>query len=276
MTPETKRTLVYVAALVVLFLIVNFEAVSTQLPTSKELEDLSNNPTTLPEVINQKKEPEVSSNDLTVTTEPETQDPISSESLLPEKVQHEVPFVSQAPFGDWEDPDQQDGCEEISVTMAIHWALDKDLSKERALELLKQIISFEKEKFGYSADTNVADSQYIATEFYNYSNIQTKYNVTVEDIKEALANNAVVVAPMQGQRLNNPNFSGDGPEKHMLVITGYDDNKQQFTTNDPGTRRGEEYRYSYATIQNALVDYPSGNHTPITEEKTAILIINKS
>ena len=45
-----------------------------------------------------------------------------------------VPFVSQAPFGEWSDQRQQDGCEEVSSLMAIKWAREESITKEEALD----------------------------------------------------------------------------------------------------------------------------------------------
>src|SRR3989344_6679608 len=44
-----------------------------------------------------------------------------------------VPFAAQAPFGEWSDPRQQDGCEEASTIMAMHWVRgDMSLTLEEA------------------------------------------------------------------------------------------------------------------------------------------------
>ena len=57
------------------------------------------------------------------------------------------------------------------------------------------------------------------------------------------------------------------------MIRGYDSDKGEFITNDPGTKRGELYRYDQDVLYNAIRDYPSGYHKPITRiEKTMILV----
>lgn len=38
---------------------------------------------------------------------------------------YDVPFAAQAPFGEWSDKRQQDGCEEVSALMAVKWAGEK-------------------------------------------------------------------------------------------------------------------------------------------------------
>jgi hypothetical protein len=53
----------------------------------------------------------------------------------------------------------------------------------------------------------------------------------------------------------------------MLVIVGYDSNG--FITNDPGTRKGEGYRYSFATLMAAIHDW---NPTDIRQGTPAYLV----
>ena len=38
----------------------------------------------------------------------------------------------------------------------------------------------------------------------------------------------------------------------MLVIIGFDDKTGEFITNDPGTKRGAEFRYKYKILLNAI------------------------
>ena len=40
-----------------------------------------------------------------------------------------VPFVPQAPFGEWKDRRFQDGCEEATSLIAVAWAQKKSLTK---------------------------------------------------------------------------------------------------------------------------------------------------
>ena len=47
---------------------------------------------------------------------PKTAPPATEEAPLA-KVIYDVPFTSQAPFADWKDPRQQEGCEEASILM---------------------------------------------------------------------------------------------------------------------------------------------------------------
>ncbi len=56
--------------------------------------------------------------------------------------------------------------------------------------------------------------------------------------------------------LGNPNFSGEGPLYHALVLKGY--TETTFVTNDPGTRLGADYQYDFDTIMTAMHDWNGG------------------
>ena len=88
-----------------------------------------------------------------------------------------------------------------------------------------------------------------------------------------MSRGSLVLVPAFGQILGNPYFTPPGPATHMLVIRGYDETTKEFITNDPGTRRGEGYRYSYAALVRAIRDYPTGDHEPVpTLEKRMIVV----
>src|SRR3989338_9613961 len=77
---------------------------------------------------------------------------------LPEKVFIEnVPFTTQAPFADWEDDRQQDGCEEASVLMAIRWIRGQGITKQEALDEILAMSAYELEKYGSYHDTSAED-----------------------------------------------------------------------------------------------------------------------
>lgn len=70
--------------------------------------------------------------------------------------------------------------------------------------------------------------------------------------------------------LGNPYFTPPGPIYHMLVIKGY--NLTEFITNDPGTRRGADYVYSYQTLMKAIHDWNNGN---VESGKSATISVQK-
>jgi hypothetical protein len=83
------------------------------------------------------------------------------------------------------------------------------------------------------------------------------HDVTINSIKTEIAAGRPVIIPAAGKVLPNPNFKDGGPNYHMLVVKGYDANG--FITNDPGTRLGENFRYTYDALINAIHDWDPTN-----------------
>lgn len=195
---------------------------------------------------------------------------------LPKRVVHDVPFTSQAPLGNWDDPRQQDGCEEASVLMAMHWVQEKPLTSDIAVQEITAISDFEQEQYGFYRDTNVQDTARFMEAYFDFTEYEIKNLENAEQLRRILANGHIVIAPSNGRLLNNPHFTGPGPEQHMLVITGYDIEKDVFITNDPGTRYGESYEYSTDTMLAAVKEYPSGSqHQSANNDIQRILIVKR-
>lgn len=205
-----------------------------------------------------------------------TQTAAPASEIVPTKTLLSVPFTSQSPLAQWSDPDQQNACEEASMLMAWHWISGKpfgDATSETAE--IKAVNDFEKQNYGGPQDISAVDTMKIFKDYFKYDKISAQYDPTTDDIIAELAKGNLVIAPFNGQKLGNPNYSGAGPLRHMMVIRGYDNNKRQFITNDPGTRKGELYRYSYTTIIAAMRDYPTGNEVPILSDRRAMIIVSK-
>jgi hypothetical protein len=171
---------------------------------------------------------------------------------LPVEYNLAVPFQPQAPHANWSLP-YAEACEETSLIMADRFFNNKGLSASEADEEIKKLVEWEKKELGYYEDTSAKEVVKIAKEYFGF-NVELDYDVTVANIKQHLANNKVIIVPASGRQLGNPYFTGEGPVYHMLVIRGY--TKDKFITNDPGTKRGEEFLYSYGTLINAIHDWP--------------------
>ena len=186
-----------------------------------------------------------------------------------------VPFTSQAPLGEWKDPRQQDGCEEAAVAMAMAWAGgEKNITKENWRLRILILSTFEKKKYGEYRDVALADVQaWLLRDYFKYENSFIKKVATASDIIKELEAGNIVLMPTDGRKLKNPNFTGAGPERHMIIIKGYDYEKKQFITNDPGTRRGESYLYSENTIIDAIRNYHTGYHKPIKEVVKEVIVV---
>lgn len=199
----------------------------------------------------------------------------ATESTAPRSWE-KVFFTSQAPTGDWSRSEFQDGCEEASALMVHAWRTGTLYTKEEVKGELFAMARYQEKQIGQGVDTDVADTAEMLLDGYLYiSDYRIAYDFTLDELKSALAEGLVIV-PTNGRALKNPNFTLPGPLQHMLVITGYDAETQEFITNDPGTWKGAGYRYPEATLYAAIREYPTGKHLPITTERKAMIVIPSS
>lgn len=195
----------------------------------------------------------------------------SSDSFgLPASFNLAVPFTSQAPFANW-DALHEETCEEASVYMvaAYYRGVSGTIAPQTAEDELQRLVALENDLFGSYEDTTALETARLATEAYGLR-AQIENDPTVESIKAHIAAGRPVITPAAGRLLGNPNFTGDGPPYHMLVIRGYADGN--FIANDPGTRRGEQYVYSEVTIMNAIHDW-TGSYETIDTGSKVILVV---
>ncbi len=186
----------------------------------------------------------------------------------------DVPFTSQAPFGEWSDDIQQNACEEAAALMAMRWVDGEGLTKEEAKKEIIAISNYERNNFENYVDTSSNDTvERIFNGYFGYDGAEAKHDISIEDIKTELQNGNLVIVPVNGQRLANPHYTPPGPLRHMLVIRGYDAGTGEFITNDPGTRYGEGYRYSETILENVLQDYLTGDHKPILEIRRSMIVV---
>lgn len=206
----------------------------------------------------------------TVPVAPVVEKPASSTVLL-----IQVPFTAQAPLGEWSDQRQQDGCEEAAAAMAMAWVNnEKSITKDEWLTRILAIADFEQEKYGEHRDVSSEDViAWIFEDYYGYNKVSIKAVASSSDILRELERGHIVLIPTDGRALHNPYFSPPGPEEHMIVIKGYDYKTGQFIVNDPGTRRGESYRYSSVTIFSAIRPYYTGYKLPFPKTLVREMIV---
>lgn len=189
----------------------------------------------------------------------------------------EMTFTAQAPFGDWDDPRQADGCEESSALMAINWARRQNFTLEEARSEILAVSDWERANYGYFQDTSIQDTaDRIFREYYNFQNIEVRHGIGVNDILNELRAGHVVLTTIDGQKIGNPYYRGAGPLRHMIVVIGYDEATNEFITHDPGTRFGAYMRFHRDRLQNALQDYASGEQVPVGPPRTAMIIVRKN
>ena len=191
----------------------------------------------------------------------------SVSSVLPESVLIEVPFSPQSPFAKW-DALHEEACEEMSLIMVQRFLGQQLLSQNDAETEVQALIAWEREH-GYADDVTVSELGGIAEDYYQlHARVLT--NVTADSLRRELAKGNPVIIPAGGRQLHNPNFSGEGPFYHMLVVIGY--TRDGFITNDPGTKMGEQYWYATDVLMDALHDWTGEKEKIAQGPKNALVL----
>lgn len=168
-----------------------------------------------------------------------------------------VPYVSEAPEGDWSG-DWVNACEEATITMvdAYYRGLN-EVSTEDAKKSLEKLFDEEDKLFGSNKNTDSKQIKEIVDNFFDFG-VSIKTNPTIGDIKKELYEGRPVISLHFGFDLQNKNipFSPTLSSYHTIVIVGYDDLRQVFIAHDPGDEEdGHNIYYSYKIIMNSLHDY---------------------
>lgn len=192
-----------------------------------------------------------------------------SEINIPAKVLISVPFTSQAPFGKW-DIYHEEACEEASLIMVEYFLQNKKLTPAIAEKEIQNLIAYEIKTAEDYKDSTAQELATLGEKYYSIKKFQVVYDFTAEDLKKYLAKGRPIIIPAAGRLLKNPNFKSPGPLYHNLVLTGYDGNT--IITNDPGTKKGENYRYNIEIIYNAIHDFPGDKNKIETGRKAMIVI----
>lgn len=171
---------------------------------------------------------------------------------LPKELNFDMPFYSQAPFGNWDYP-WQEACEEASILLIANVYQQKNWTAEQFNNEILKLVEWEKKRFGSYEHTDVQQTAAMLKEYFGLKSI-IHDNPTFEDVQEVLNKGHLVVMTFAGKKLHNPNYTNGGPNYHAMVIKGYKQGNK-IITEDVGTRRGENYVYSWDVIQNSLHDY---------------------
>jgi hypothetical protein len=193
---------------------------------------------------------------------------------LPDRVLLDAPFFPQAPLARWSDPRQQDGCEEAALLMVHLWLTGQTMTAEQAEQEIIRLSEYEALRYGGFVDRSITDVCALFTDYYHHK-AYIRRDVSAEDIRETLARGNLVIVPTNGRILDNPNYTAPGPITHMLLVTGYDDETGQFITNDPGTRNGRGFVFSYERLIAAIYDYPTGGHVEYRPTGTVMMVVEK-
>lgn len=175
---------------------------------------------------------------------------------VPERVKLDVPFVTEIPDGTWTPP-WNNACEEAAVTMVDQYYLGiKSISRAESKKLMWPLFAAEDKLFGYHADTNATETAKLAETMLDFA-ITIIDNPTLGDIKNELRSGRPVISMHYGFALNNPalRFRREGSSYHMMVLSGFDESRQEFIVEDPGNPNGIDFYYKYDTIMSTLHDF---------------------
>jgi len=179
-----------------------------------------------------------------------------------EKIVLPVPYTSEIPTGSWTKP-WNNACEEASIIMVdSFYSGDTEISKTTAINKMTPLFKIENKIFGSNADTDATRTAKLANEYLNFT-ATIKNKPTIEEIKNQLRNNHPVITLHYAKNLKNPNhrWRVGGSYYHMMVLIGFDDNTEEFITNDSGdSKTGGGYRYSYLDIMKSLHDFNHQTH----------------
>lgn len=198
----------------------------------------------------------------------ETFDEIDSE--LPETHLLDLPFFSQAPDGNRNQP-WQDACEEASIILPAFWLKWVPLDAERLRSEILNLVALQQKIFWSYIDTSIAQTQQMHELYYDIWTTKILDDPSIQQLKEELARGHPIVAPFAGKMLGNMYYSNGWPRYHMLVIVWYDET--WFITHDVGTKRGSNYRYDQHVLMDALHDLIPPSQWPMSAWKKRVLIM---
>lgn len=197
------------------------------------------------------------------------------EVVLPEKIEWPVPFTAQAPLGNWSDVKEGNGCEEASILMAYAWAKNEEIKPEMAAKEIVAMSDYSLKLLGHFHDISNEDTIKLFKEYFKFNRVYLDNGVSLESIKNKLAEEKILMVAVNGDKLNNPNYQIPKPANHKLLIIGYDETTKEYICHDPGTSRGEGYRYGYDQLLEAITDYPTGYRESFETAVKSMIVVEK-
>ncbi len=196
---------------------------------------------------------------------------------IPKQINLSVPFTSQAPEKNWDQP-WQDACEEAAVLMLDAYYKKYGLNTFFSKDEIIKMVDWQK-TLGWGLSIEIEKVQKLFLDYFRYakqaSSSDTKFlsvriveNPSIGDIKKFISQGNPVYAVVHGKELDNPHFQNGGPEYHALIIRGY--TETTFITNDPGTQFGENFQYTYENLMDSLHDWNGGD---VKNGRPVVLVI---
>lgn len=179
---------------------------------------------------------------------------INEDKVLGGQEDLEVPFTSQAPEKNWYEP-WLNACEETSILMVDAFYDGRDaLSVAEARQEILDIFVVKEEEIDESLDESLETMVELIDELDLGWKGVIKESPSLRDMKLELENKRPFIVPVYAPELNNPYYTGGGPDYHVLVVKGYDTEKEVFVVNDPGTQFGEDLEFSYDVMMQSIHD----------------------
>ena len=160
----------------------------------------------------------------------------------------------------------------MALLMVVHYLKGTPLTPQIAEDEIQDLIAWEHDH-GYGDDLTAAQMAEVAEQKLDVS-ARVRTDVTKDSILEELAAGNPIVIPAAGRDLGNPYFSGEGPWYHALTIIGYKPGwlGDYFITNDPGTKRGQQYTYKADILLNAIHDWTGVKEEIRTGQKAMVIL----
>lgn len=174
---------------------------------------------------------------------------------LPSRATNDVPFTTQAPQGNWAEP-WQNACEETSIIMISNFYAGETLTPQKAREEILRVFEVKNREFDQSHDESMERIAEIVDEADLNWRARVVVDPSLDDIRGELAAGRPVIIPVYAPKLtSNPSYGFKDVDYHVFVLSGYDDTQRQFIAQDPGTSRGQNFRYGYDEIMAAIHDF---------------------
>src|SRR3989344_6918497 len=168
-----------------------------------------------------------------------------------------VPFTSQAPLQIWDEL-HEEACEEASVLMVLkYFRGEKFISPEEADREIKALVE-KNSALGFPVDDTALQVMTLIRSEAPDLTLDLIRNPDRERLERELLGGALIIVPAAGRELDNPYFQRPGPDYHMLVLRGFT-LAGYAIMNDPGTRRGEQFVYTWERLLEAMHDWNVGD-----------------
>jgi hypothetical protein len=186
-------------------------------------------------------------------------------------VNWDVPFTPQAPTGDWTPPFNE-ACEEASALMVLRFFAQRDIpSPEEAEADIRGLALVNADVLGYPIDQTVSQLKDLLLHEAPSLRVELRMDPAIDDLKDALSRESLIIVPAVGRALHNPYFRTPGPVYHMLVLRGF--TKDGYViTNDPGTKHGEQFVYPWNTVMQAIHDWDPDD---VTHGARVVMIVHR-